>query len=173
MNRACGLILLAWFLAGCATVPTAPPVPIVPPAPSVPVLSAWVVTDSWDSFASGQLWPQEWALRHWHAWKLDRGHLNLTPLSAVGTVPRSTHQLVDVESRIWKVTFAASSIPATLGPPGSISETLFTAEETGGLPPSLFALRRLLGAGPHLSGEVRVTEVLLESGRFRVRASLR
>ena len=127
------------------------------------------MAETWDEFAEINLARQEWALVWWHTWKVASEVLDLTP--AAPLPPPPVFQATDLAGapRVWRVDFyQTSEVPGV-----ATQEVTFGAAETHGLPPSLYALRRALPRWVVASGQVRVTGVSYDRGRFTVKLQLR
>lgn len=162
------------FFAGCATGPRTAPAPLPAPAvfaPAVPLDSFWLVTETWDPFVQTGLGPQEWALRHWHVWKLVSGSLDLKPLIPLPSVPVFRSVDLGGDPRVWQVDYREPA-PEPASSTATIREVDFLSADTQGLPPSVYALRRVLPTLGTPSGQVRVDEVTYDRGRFKVRLEL-
>lgn len=146
--------LLALAFVGCTSTPSTGKVP-EPPRNQ----EAWVITEGWDAFAQNSLWPQEWALGHWHRYRVTPSGLDLTPVVPIPAPPAVRVQNHGGDPRIWRLQWSGS------GPGVSGREVSFWPAEAQGLPPSLWALRHHLITG---SGLVRVVHRAYEGGRITI-----
>lgn len=146
--------LLALALAGCTSIPTTVKVP-----EPLRNQEAWVITEGWDTFAQNSLWPQEWALGHWHRYRVTSSGLDLTPATPIAPPPAVRVKDQGGDPRVWRLQWSGSE-PEVAG-----RKVSFWPAEAQGLPPSLWALRHHLTTG---SGLVRVVRRAYEGGRITI-----
>lgn len=148
------VLAVALVLAGCASVPVE-----APPQTTRSVESAWLVATEWDEFSQNSLWPQEWALGHWHRFRASADGLDLVPLAPLPPAPHARPRDLGGDPGVWRVDWVGAASRA------QGLAVSFRPAETLGLPPSLWALRQALTQG---DGRVRVVRRSFADGRFTI-----
>ena len=133
--------------------------------------TTWIAAEAWDDFTRDRLWPQEWALRHWHTWNVAFGHLELIPATPITPIPVPSARDMGDDPRVWRLEYLSRALETDQGV--FVQKLTFPSAESGSLGPSMFALQKILLSQQPLSTQARVLSVTYVQGRFTVRVALR